>query len=146
MKKLEKDAVARHIVSLEKEIYAGVTGIDAMYDLVDDVSEFGWQMLKVYCEAEPTVILFEGGYLLLIEDEIVDLGSVKKVTMSRLLWLKNKLKGFYGERVFSARLRTSTSWVLMRRLIKNKDVVLLSDELETYSNESFHCTTLKFNK
>jgi len=100
------DEIYHQIRELESRIYP--VGMQSMQDCID---------LEEYCESTPLVITWGvpmSGYLLATKTEIVDLASVKPLTLKELRELMVELKGYYKNKIFSMDARETTSYKLIK--------------------------------
>jgi len=122
--------IIKTITRLEKKIYPRA------YRQMQWVKSF--KDLAEYCEAKPYVLTWESGYLIYTSDEIVDLASLKPMSISQLLDIVNKLRSFYGNRIISADFRRKTSYKLIKFAEMKKIVKIHSDYQYEWSGELFH--------
>lgn len=67
--------------------------------------------IKEYCEdTKVSVALGEDWYLIVTQDEVVDLATASRLPLSTLNGIFNALKAHFGERVFTLDARASTSY------------------------------------
>jgi len=99
---------------------------------------------KEYCEGNPKVWLFEGGYLIATRNEVVDLAAVKPVTIATLREILTVLKKYYKGRAVSLDAREGTSYKLLQYASRKKLLKVIDDTSYDWGGEVFHEMTLVF--
>ena len=114
--------VVEKISALEAEIYpkafCSMSGMDC------------WEDLQEYSEGNPTVLLWDYGYLILTKKEVVDLASKKPLTLGQIREVVLFLSAHFRHRKFKLLARKKTSQKLVEWYhhkgvwkVKQKDVI-----------------------
>ncbi len=103
-----------------------------------------WADLRAYCEGEPRVWTWPGGYLLATDVEIVDLASTIPVSLAQLRRLAGELAAHFGSRDVTLDARERTSWRLIRYAARRGILEIRSAEPWEWDGERFFETTIRF--
>lgn len=117
-----KKELADYFYSYESKVYSGCMSNYRYNDMADS---YTYRDVVDYCEGKPMLFAFDGGYLLLTKNEVVDLASVKPVPLVVIVKIKNILKEIFKRKEFEVRCMISTSEKLIKRLIKRKEVCVI---------------------
>lgn len=135
-----KKELSEIFTTYEKKVYSGEL---SSFQLDPYIDNYTYGDIRDYCEAKPILYSFDGGYLLLTKNEIVDLASAKPVSCVTLVKIKEVIKKTFKDREFEARCRPDTSGRLIRRLIKTKELSVVYEQTDY---EGFVNYVLKFNQ
>lgn len=130
-----------------KEIISHLKRIESLaypleYQQMQDGST--WGDLTDYCEGTPHVEVWEGGYCIWTKDEIVDIATIKSMSLEQINLLLKKLKTFFGDKVVTADLREKTSYRLCKLLEKRRRLTFMKEEVYEWGGENFYEVKLKF--
>jgi hypothetical protein len=103
-----------------------------------------WADLREYCEGEPKIWTWKGGYCLVTDTELVDLASTSPLMMADLVRLKRQLIDHFGHRDVSLDARESTSWRLIQFFHRRGVLDILRDEVYDWDGEVFHELLIRF--
>lgn len=114
-----------HITSIEAKCYPGFMCQLNDLDSVDDIYD--------YCESdEVTIVVFETGYMIFTDDEVVDLCSLQPLSYKQVLELIRTIPA--GN--YSADLRSTTSLPLLRALDRRGKIRLAENDSWDWNDET----------
>jgi len=126
----------KHLRKVERQAYPEA------YRAMQDVRTMA--DLRDYCEGEPTVWTWEGGYCIATDDEIVDLASIRPLSLRELRKLLGKLAVHFGGQLVSLDARAGTSWKLIQYAAKRGLLEIVDAEPYNWAGEQFWETELRF--
>jgi len=131
-----KREALKAIKSLERAAYP--KGFQTLQDAKS------WRDLEEYAEGSVHHLLWDDGYCLWTDSEVVDLASIRPVSLARLGQITRTLRQCFGERVVSMDCRATTSHRLMRYYQRKGVVEVLSEYSYEWDDELFYEVQLRF--
>lgn len=95
--------------------------------------------VREYCESDTiNVALTETAYMVMTDDELVDLACIGKLTLADVNAMKEVLKATFKQRTIRCDARHTTSWRLLKVFAARGEINLLETSTWSWEDELFH--------
>lgn len=125
-----------HLRSCERAAYP------ELYRQLQDV--YTMAELRTYCEGEPKVWTWHGGYCIATADELVDLVSTVVLSLATMRWLLSNLTSHFAGAEVTMDARATTSWPLLKIAARRGYVDIISSQPWHWGGEVFHESVVRF--